>query len=52
MSDELKERIENLISYYNNHSMVDMVEKGGTLRGFVTDDFSHLLKALEKELEL
>ncbi len=51
MSEELKERIQNLVSYYDNHSMVEMVEKGGTLRGFVTDDFSHLLKALEKELD-
>lgn len=50
MSDELKERIENLISYYDQHSMTDMVKEDGRLRNFVTDDFAHLLKALAKEL--
>lgn len=47
MSDELKERIENLISYYDQHGIEEMIEKRP---GFVVDDFSHLLKALEKEL--
>lgn len=51
MSDELKERIENLISYYRQHQMTEMVKEEGRLRNFVTDDFSHLLKELEKELE-
>lgn len=51
MSDELKERIEQLISYYTAHDMVAFVEGDEMrLRHFVTDDFSHLLKALEKEL--
>ena len=51
MSDELKERIEQLISYYDNHSMEKFVEGDEMrLRHFVTDDFTHLLKALEKEL--
>lgn len=51
MSDELKERIEQLISYYRAHSMEDFV-KGDEerLQNFVIDDFKHLLKALEKEL--
>lgn len=51
MSNELKERIEQLISYYNAHSMTDFVN--GTeerLKNFVVDDFTHLLTALEKEL--
>lgn len=51
MSNELKERIENLISYYEAHSMTDMVNgEDQRLKNFVTDDFSHLLKALGKEL--
>lgn len=52
MSDELKERVENLISYYRAHSMEKFV-KGDEerLQNFVIDDFSHLLTALEKELE-
>lgn len=51
MSAELKERIENLISYYRAHSMEAFV-KGDEerLKNFVTDDFTHLLTALEKEL--
>lgn len=51
MSNELKERIEQLISYYRAHSMEEFVNGDDLrLRHFVTDDFSHLLKALEKEL--
>lgn len=48
MSNELKERIENLISYYDHHGIENMIEKKP---GFVADDFKHLLKALEKEME-
>ncbi len=47
MSDELKERIQQLISYYDHHTIEAILEKHP---GFVVDDFSHLLKALEKEL--
>lgn len=51
MSDELKERIEQLVSYYNHHSMEAFVDGDEPrLKHFVTDDFTHLLKALEKEL--
>lgn len=51
MSNELKDRIEQLISYYDTHSMVEFVDGDDQrLKHFVTDDFSHLLKALEKEL--
>jgi hypothetical protein len=51
MSDELKERIEQLISYYNAHSMEAFIDGDDQrLKHFVTDDFSHLLTALEKEL--
>lgn len=51
MSDELKERIEQLLSYYRAHSMVGFVNgEEQRLRNFVTDDFTHLLTALEKEL--
>lgn len=51
MSNELKERIENLISYYDAHSMQEFVDGDDErLKHFVTDDFSHLLKALGKEL--
>jgi hypothetical protein len=49
MNNELKEKIEQLVSYYNYHSMNDFVN--GTddrLRGFVVDDFTNLLKELEK----
>lgn len=48
MSNELKERIENLISYYGHHGIENMIEKKP---GFVADDFKHLLAALEKEME-
>ena len=51
MNNELKEKIEQLVSYYNYHSMNDFVN--GTddrLRGFVVDDFTNLLKELAKEL--
>ena len=51
MSNELKERIENLISYYKAHSMVKFANGDEErLKNFVTDDFSHLFTALEKEL--
>ncbi len=51
MSQELKERIENLISYYEQHDMEKMVNgEDQRLRNFVTDDFKHLLAKLEKEL--
>ena len=51
MSQELKERIENLINYYNQHSMADMVNGSEErLKNFVIDDFTHLLAKLEKEL--
>lgn len=48
MSNELKERIENLISYYSHHGIENMIEKKP---GFVADDFKYLLAALEKEME-
>lgn len=52
MSDELKERIENLASYYQHCSMEKMVKgKDERLQNFVIDDFTQLLKNLEKELE-
>lgn len=47
MSDELKERIENLISYYDHHTIEAILK---SKPGFLVDDFRHLLKALEKEL--
>ena len=51
MSAELKERIEQLISYYDAHDMEAWIDGDDLrLRHFVTDDFSHLLTALEKEL--
>lgn len=51
MNDQLKERIENMISYYKAHSMVDFVNGDDQrLRNFVTDDFTELLEELEKEL--
>jgi hypothetical protein len=51
MTNELKEQVEQLISYYNALSMVKMVNgNDDRLRNFVTDDFTHLLTALEKEL--
>ena len=48
MSNELKERIENLISYYDYHGIENMIENKP---GFVADDFKHLLQALVKELD-
>lgn len=52
MSNELKERIENLISYYRQHSMTEFVHGDDErLKNFVTDDFTSLLKALEEELQ-
>lgn len=47
MSDELKERIQQLVSYYDHHTIEAILAKHP---GFVVDDFGHLLKALEKEL--
>lgn len=51
MSDEAKEEIEQLISYYNAHSIEKFV-KGDEerLQNFVIDDFTKLLALLEKEL--
>ena len=52
MSNELKEQIENLISYYKNQSMEDIVAGDDErLRNFIADDFTKLLTALEKELK-
>lgn len=48
MSQELQERIENLISYYDQHGIEEMIEQRP---GFVADDFGHLLKALAKEMD-
>lgn len=50
MSTELKELIENTISYYGHHSMQAFVDGEEHLKHFVTDDFTHLLEALGKEL--
>lgn len=47
MSNELKELIEQQISYYNHHTIEAILEKHP---GFVVDDYKKLLKALEKEL--
>lgn len=48
MSNELKEHIEQLISYYNYHTIEKMVK---TRPAFVVDDFTKLLESLEKELK-
>jgi hypothetical protein len=47
MSNELKENIQNLIHYYKHHKVDKMIE---THPSFVCDDFTKLLKELEKEL--
>lgn len=49
MSDTLEELSERLVSYYNYHKVDKMVENHP---GFVVDDFTRLLKELEKELAL
>ncbi len=52
MSNELKEKISNLVSYYNYHSMGKFVNGNDeTLKQFVVDDFTELLELLSKELE-
>lgn len=47
MNNELKEKIEQLVSYYKHHDMYKMIDDDN-LRGFVVDDFTNLLKELEK----
>lgn len=51
MSNEAKEEIEQLISYYRVHSIEKFV-KGDEerLQNFVIDDFTKLLALLEKEI--
>jgi hypothetical protein len=50
MSNELSELIQETISYYSYHNMVDFVDGSDErLKHFVTDDFSKLLSALDKE---
>jgi len=47
LSDTLKERIAQLISYYHYHGIEDMIKKHP---GFVADDFGKLLADLEQEI--
>lgn len=47
MTNELKELIEQQVSYYNHHTIESMIK---ARPGFVVDDFKELLNALEKEL--
>lgn len=47
MSDELTEKIKDLVHYYNHHTVEKMVEKHP---GFVAEDFSKLLEMLDKEV--
>lgn len=52
MSNELKEKISNLVSYYNYHSIDKFVNGNDErLKQFVVDDFTELLELLSKELE-
>lgn len=48
MNAQLKDNIINLISYYRQHKVENMVK---THPSFVVDDFTKLLSELEKELE-
>lgn len=48
MSDELKENIQNLASYYKQHKIDSMIK---THPGFVAQDFSKLLAKLLIEIE-
>lgn len=48
MSEELKELAQQLISYYGHHGIEKMIK---ARPGFVEEDFTKLLTALEKELE-
>lgn len=51
MSNELKEQIEQLVSYYKVHSMENLVKDNDErFLHFIVDDFTNLLTALEKEL--
>lgn len=53
MSNELKEKVENLVNYYGYHSMGKFVNGNDeTLKQFVVDDFTELLALLQKELEV
>ena len=47
MTTELKDNIQQLISYYNHINMEDLNKRKP---GFVTDDFTKLLARLDKEL--
>lgn len=52
MSNELKELIEQQISYYRQHSIQEFVHGSDQrLRNFVVDDYTKLLAELEKELQ-
>lgn len=52
MSNELKEKISNLVSYYDYHSIDSFVNGNDeALKQFVVDDFTELLELLSKELE-
>ena len=49
MSEELKQQIADLGSYYRRHKISKMVK---VKPNFVADDFARLLAKLHKELEL
>lgn len=48
MNNQLKDNIINLISYYNQHKVDQMIK---THPSFVVDDFTKLLSELEKGLD-
>lgn len=51
MTDSLKEQVQDLLSYYSRFSMEAWIDGDDErLKHFVTDDFTNLLTALEKEL--
>lgn len=51
MTNETKEAIEQMISYYRAHTVEKFVKGEERLQNFVIDDFTKLLAMLEKELE-
>ncbi len=47
MGDELKESVQDMIHYYNQHTVEGLAK---TNLGFVVDDFTRLLSELDKQL--
>lgn len=50
MSTETKETIQNLIYYYDHHSIEEFVKGENRLQSFVIEDFTKLLDLVRTEV--